>query len=301
MPDEGGIDNGSGFNERVALGFRFLNDAVDKAAKDGNAPITLDIDVVGFSRGAAEARVWMYRLVGKLKDGEYTSAKGNRRCLNLRFEGLWDTVSHLGRFSENDKNYDFSIPLAVKYVAQAVAINEHRGGPENFHARSIFSSPSEANIAGRIELGFIGSHADIGGGYGTGDLSDVALMWIIKQGEKQGIKFKNKDIIDYGWDIVTSPIVHDKSTNNQLPDQAPLLGDRDFIYGDGTRVKQGKAAVGGKTTKWTKGYISYYYHLCGPRSSPAVGLVDMKKYSAWLLSQGVQMGYQTPAPTRLCN
>jgi hypothetical protein len=29
-------------------------------------------------------------------------------------------------------------------------------------------------------MGFIGSHADIGGSYGTGDLSDVALMWMIK-------------------------------------------------------------------------------------------------------------------------
>lgn len=44
-------------------------------------------------RGAAEARVWMNQLVSKLVGGRYTTARKNSRCINLRFEGLWDTVS----------------------------------------------------------------------------------------------------------------------------------------------------------------------------------------------------------------
>jgi uncharacterized protein (DUF2235 family) len=68
----------------------------------------------------------MNQLARNMNGTEYTSASGNRRCLNLRFEGLWDTVSHLGPLSGHDAKYDFSIPSQVKYVAHAVALNEHR-------------------------------------------------------------------------------------------------------------------------------------------------------------------------------
>ena len=44
----------------------------------------------------------------------------------------------------------------------------------------------------RLEKGFLGAHSDIGGGYKSGDLSNVALMWMIKQAkEKGGINLKD--------------------------------------------------------------------------------------------------------------
>ncbi|MBE2893512.1 phospholipase effector Tle1 domain-containing protein [Spirabiliibacterium falconis] len=64
------------------------------------------------------------------------------------------------------------------------------------------------NINGkyRLEQGFMGAHSDIGGGYESGDLSNVTLMWMIKHAQEKGnIKFK-----DYSqYNQVNNPIVHD--------------------------------------------------------------------------------------------
>lgn len=298
MHYQGSIYSGDGFDQRVALGFSFLDGLIDdpKAASG-----TIDIDVVGFSRGAAEARVWMNQLVSRLANGRYTTGKGKSRCVNLRFEGLWDTVSHLGKILSDDNKYNFSIPPQVKYVVQAVALNEHRGGASNFDGRSIFNAPSTPNTANRIELGFVGSHADIGGGYGTGDLSDAALMWIIQQAKSQGIAFDKDHISKSGWDKITSPILHDRSKNNQYRPGDPPAYDRQFIYGNGTSVNQAAAAIGSNDWAWSRNFVSYYKTTCGQSGNEAVGQVDMTKYSAWLATQGVSMGYVKLSPTPLCN
>lgn len=296
MHYQGSIYSGDGFDQRVSLGFSFLNDFISKDQGTG----VLNIDVVGFSRGAAEARVWLNQLVSQLKGGAYTF--GNKsRCINLRFEGLWDTVSHLGAVFSDDNKYNFSIPEQVKYAVHAVALNEHRGAATHFDGRSIFNAPSTPNTANRIEEGFVGSHADIGGGYGTGDLSDAALMWIIQRAKSQGIKFVDKTITDAGWNNITSPILHDKSKNNQYRPGDPVAYDRQFVYGNAKSVNQADAAVGGNNTAWTRSFVSYYPRTCGQNGNEAVGQVDMSKYSAWLATQGVSMGYVKLSPTPLCN
>jgi RHS repeat-associated protein len=298
MSYAGSIYSGDGFDQRVALGFKFLNDLINAP---GTPPGTVDIDVVGFSRGAAEARVWMNQLVDKLVGGRYSTSAGRSRCINLRFEGLWDTVSHLGKLFSDDKKYNFGIPLQVKYVVQAVALNEHRGDATNFDGRSIFDAASIQNTANRIELGFVGSHADIGGGYGTGDLSDATLMWIIQQAKSQGIRFTDRTITDAGWNKITSPILHDKSRNNQYRPGDPPAYDRQFIYGNGKSVNQAAAVIGGNNWAWTRNFVSYYPKTCGTSGNAAVGQVDMTKYSTWLATQGVTMGYVKLSPTPLCN
>lgn len=55
-------------------------------------------------------------------------------------------------------------------------------------------------------MAYVGAHSDIGGGYKSGDLSNIALMWMIKQAQEKGnIKFK-----DYSqYNQVNNPIVHD--------------------------------------------------------------------------------------------
>jgi hypothetical protein len=171
----------------------------------------------------------------------------------------------------------------------------------HFDGRSIFDAPSTQNTANRIELGFVGSHADIGGGYGTGDLSDAALMWIIQQAKSQGIKFTDKVVTDGGWNKITSPILHDKSNNNQYRPGDPPAYDRQFIYGNGKSVNQATAVIGGNNWTWTRNFVSYYPRTCGTSGNPAVGQVDMVKYSAWLATQGVTMGYTNLSSTPLCN
>ena len=282
MSYKGNQLNGDGFDQRLDLGFSFL----DKFIGSDTGTSTVDIDVVGFSRGAAEARVWINQLIGKMKKGAYT-ANGKTRCVNLRFEGLWDTVSHLGYLGGNDSKYDFSIPDAVKYVASANALNEYRGGATNFNFRSIKSNAGQADSGTRIEKGFIGAHSDIGGGYGTGDLSDVALMWMIKQANNQGIKFNNK-AAENGWDTVSNPVLHDSSNNllNGASDGGPtaISEDRNVIYADGTVVRQRKATSGTMTYADTVKYITY---KANPLTFDLIsGTVDAKAYIQWLKANG---------------
>ena len=141
--------------------------------------------------------------------------------LDFNYMGLWDTVTSLGlnQFDDNaelsKENMSLRIPAEFKSAAHAVAVNEHRN---NFHSRSIYSSTASANqINGkvlpngkvRIEKGFMGAHADIGGGYAEGDLSDVSLMWIIAQAKKAGVKINDDYLKTNQYDSIENPIVHD--------------------------------------------------------------------------------------------
>ncbi|HEX8886477.1 MAG TPA: DUF2235 domain-containing protein, partial [Noviherbaspirillum sp.] len=297
MPVKGNVMNGQGFDERVRLGFQLLDRFIEEKYVPGK---TIDIDVVGFSRGAAEARVWMNQLIEKMTQSRYATETGKSACLSLRFMGLWDTVPHLGYLNGDEARYDFSIGPSVPYVAHAVALNEHRGGLVSFDALSILPAPATTSGGNRIEMGFVGSHADIGGGYGTGDLSDVALMWMIEQAKRQGAAFLNERIKDNGWNVVSSPIIHDKSGNKLDPPTFSSAGDRDFSYGNGTSVKQAKAVVGGNDTGWARGQVNYYSAWCGPSESPAVGLVDMQKYNDWLVGQGINISHELPSSSQPC-
>lgn len=177
----------------------------------------------------------------------------------------------------------------------------YRGGASNFDGRSIFNAPNTPNTSTRIELGFVGSHADIGGGYGTGDLSDAALMWMVHEAKRQGIALKDSVITSSGWNVVTSPILHDRSNNNVYRPSNPPVHDRQFIYGNGTSVNQTAAVIGGTSWTWSRNFVSYYAKTCGTTGNEDVGQVDMAKYSAWLATLGVNVGYGKSSSTSLCN
>src|SRR5262249_19369405 len=118
MPYKGSMASGDAFDQRVELGFTFLDTLLHGATQNS----TPHIHVVGFSRGAAEARVWTNLLVKAMDKGAYTTKEGKKRCLTLRFEGLWDTVPHLGLLHGDEQKYDFGIPAQMKFAAHAVAL-----------------------------------------------------------------------------------------------------------------------------------------------------------------------------------
>ncbi|SDC29249.1 phospholipase effector Tle1 domain-containing protein, partial [Acinetobacter boissieri] len=216
--------------------------------KNGYKEISIPIDVVGFSRGAASARMFASKLDYLLKQdykyggdpvlaGSLTKYWGQLnkeklKCLginiNYNFLGIWDTVPSLGINIENDvrESNDIHASISVSdkfaYVAHAVAVNEHR---ENFMARSIYTSIADAkandtskyNIENKaknhqqvkIERGFMGAHSDIGGGYSEGDLNKVPLMWMIDQAKNVGVKFNQGVIDNKKYNKVMDPVVHD--------------------------------------------------------------------------------------------
>lgn len=285
MPYKGNMATGDGFEQRLKLGFDFL-DAYVKTAKED----VIDIDIIGFSRGAAEARVWANQLIAKLNLKNQYAANAVTKCVNLRFMGLFDTVPHLGAFHGDESKYDLTVGTKFKRTVHAVAMNEHRGGAVDFDGRSIFNLPSESSDGKRVERGFIGSHADIGGGYGTGDLSDVTLMWMIKEATEAGAKFSTTKIADGGWNIVTNPILHDKSYNFANPKKIPLSTDRAFVYGNGKEVKQIQVTTTGLTTMKARSFVNYSDTWCGAAGNSQVGTVNMADYIKWL--KGPPLGFE---------
>ena len=230
---------------------KFIGDNYTGKDKPKTA-ININLDVIGFSRGAASARMFASQVQTLMTTGKrvqyrqqrgetvasgstpwlYTNAWLKNNCnvnFNFNFMGLWDTVPSYGTSLDNDVRElsklgkSLSIPSSFKKVVHAVAVNEHRA---HFHGRSIFDNQTQAtkfaNSANRVERGFLGAHSDIGGGYKEGDLSDVSLMWVIQEAKKASIKFDDTKIANKGWNNVTNPIVHDsvgveKSGVNFMP------------------------------------------------------------------------------------
>ncbi|WP_281280164.1 RHS repeat-associated core domain-containing protein [Panacagrimonas perspica] len=209
--------------------------------------VQLNVDTIGFSRGAAQARVFTNLLTAFLNgedefvldhssgrrydfsfgDPDFARKYMQDSCIdvNLRFMALFDTVPHYSAnqfhleaagISQDDdlRQLDLGVgaaddPNAMQYVAHAVAANEDRQG---FHAISIHPHPLKGNTESRMEMGFIGAHADIGGGYSEGDLPDVALMWMVKRAEVAGVSIDSGTtgvLHNNRWDRVTVPVLHD--------------------------------------------------------------------------------------------
>lgn len=207
----------------------------------------------------------------------------------------------------------------MKYAVQAVALNENRGGVTNFDAYSIMPSPTTPNSTTpgdtRIEQGFIGSHSDIGGGYGTpkttngtpsGDLSNVAYTWMYDQAKSAGVT----ELGANKYSQVNSPILHDEVAAHSY-----YFNGREIHFGNGTTAQESSVQINssGTTNKvsqaWTKAYItlnhSYKkihnvnmpYPPCSNDDS-IIGMVDMKSYGAWLKSIGVDITSSDPSPTQ---
>ncbi|WP_289040007.1 DUF2235 domain-containing protein [uncultured Zobellia sp.] len=184
-------------------------------SKLGNKKINrLQIDVFGFSRGAAAARNFVYE-VNKRK-GQFKKKTGRARktvnynvdygalgealdknaieikSLVVRFAGLYDTVASLG-FSWEHKNNTKMLHLeAVKkalHTLQLAAADEHRA---NFILTDI------RQTGGRGKEFFLpGVHSDIGGGYKDNIDEEVTLREYSEGGEKHD---REKEyLIQEGW------------------------------------------------------------------------------------------------------
>lgn len=170
----------------------------------------------GFSRGAFTARclAGMLHKVGLLQKGSvnlipYATkiyfrkgssevADGFKRtyCHECKphFIGVWDTVASLGyffgkRFSNNLLNHD------VAFACQAVSIDEKRKKfPVSLWDES--SIPPGQSIK---QVWFSGVHSDVGGSYPERALSDLALIWLLENGEAAGLRLKDR------WKSMLSP------------------------------------------------------------------------------------------------
>ena len=132
------------------------------------------VDVFGFSRGAAEARVFCNWLNELLVGGRLAGVP-----LRFRFVGIMDTVASAGFWSSASSALTNStgghgawasaeslrLPASVQNCVHMVAMHELR---RNFPL-------DEIGAAGKLQPGWVqhaypGAHSDVGGGYSPGEL-----------------------------------------------------------------------------------------------------------------------------------
>jgi len=138
----------------------------------------LDADIIGFSRGAAQARDFANKLKTKYP------------CVNIRWMGLFDTVASEGFPGDVNLGYNLSIPSGTGAVLHLVAGGERRR--TRFALTSINSGPlvpnpnpnyREEEMAGAV-------HSDVGGFYGNNrGLANQALIHMWWDGLNHGVPF----------------------------------------------------------------------------------------------------------------
>jgi hypothetical protein len=135
-----------------------------------------------------------------------------------------------------------------------------------------------------VQRGFVGMHADIGGSYGSGDLSDVALNWIVEQAKVSGVTMKDWRAIEHPeWGVVTDPIVHGKGMD--LLNSDFCLRKNNEAWANNCTLRK-NSSPGGLTTQQIADldFITYSGSLGkdADGSTPIVGTVNMETYAKWL-------------------
>jgi hypothetical protein len=158
------------------------------------------IFIFGFSRGAAIARLlasaighrsvptstWTFRLFGRSRSIWSSSHRVDDAHNPVKVDvlGCWDTVGSFGiaknifgiPFQQMNLLRDLTVALCVKRAWHLVALDETR---DAFVPTLMEPDPTDPK---RItEVWFSGSHANVGGGYATDQLSDLTLDFLLRR------------------------------------------------------------------------------------------------------------------------
>ncbi|MBC7625210.1 MAG: DUF2235 domain-containing protein, partial [Aeromicrobium sp.] len=175
-----GLENGLRIPDAIGVGMResILKEQIKKLEKKlvKGRPVIKEcfIDIFGFSRGAAEARVFCHWLDDLLIDGKLAGI-----IVHFRFVGVIDTVASAGFWSSvvatttglngghsgwADSKF-LRIPASVKNCLHMVAMHELR---KNFPLDTIIYDDKLPAYC--QEFAYPGAHSDVGGGYKPGEL-----------------------------------------------------------------------------------------------------------------------------------
>jgi Uncharacterized conserved protein (DUF2235). len=175
------------------------------------------IDIIGFSRGAATALDFCYRIQ---KDGiqKPNSSDVVQASPTIRFLGLWDVVASFGLANLGNAALNFGHHLEIPqtnitYCFHALALDERR--PSFLPIR----------LRGACEVWFRGVHSDIGGGNGNTDLSDITLRWMMSKAHAAGLPIETTDIPTW-----TSPVTAKPQPDHKLPVAVRSVGSVDHCH-----------------------------------------------------------------------
>ena len=138
------------------------------------------IDIVGYSRGAAIARMFVHRIEFCYEQIKGSDNQWLTKPPAIRFLGLFDTVASFGiPWTENEGDFRPDIPEFVEHTYHAMALDETR---ETFGIERCLGNRTKIT-----EVWFRGGHGDIGGNAtylhraetrSNRERSDIALDWM---------------------------------------------------------------------------------------------------------------------------
>ena len=136
-----------------------------------------DIDIVGFSRGAALAAHFANVIAD---DG--VRVNGVLERPPVRFLGVFDLVAAFGipfnlgfNFNRVNLGYKLGLSKGVKSCYHALALDESR------------QSFRPTRLRGGCEVWFRGVHSDVGGGNDNHALNDISLRWMLHKAVASGL------------------------------------------------------------------------------------------------------------------
>ncbi|MBV9375086.1 MAG: DUF2235 domain-containing protein [Alphaproteobacteria bacterium] len=208
---------GIGIDQKIREGYQWLAGNYPNA----DAP-DVEVFILGFSRGAYTARslVGMIRNCGLLlpenahrvrdayalyrqrdESADTDEAKIFRdrysREIKIKFLGVWDTVGALGIPLQalqwlNAREYAFhdtELSGIVENAAHAIAIDEFRVDYQATLWAPVVKSGQEVE-----QRWFSGAHADVGGGYPSRLISDIALRWMQRKAAAVGLAIDTSEV-----------------------------------------------------------------------------------------------------------
>ncbi|WP_085621390.1 MULTISPECIES: DUF2235 domain-containing protein [unclassified Pseudomonas] len=151
----------------------------------------IDVNIVGFSRGAAQSRAlaneFIERGVPKLDEqgkatGDFLIPPGQAHVHKL---GIFDTVASYGNaMSDTHLGKNLEIGKNVDSTTHLVAVNEYR---DTFRLTSALRNDDNSRIE---ELKFAGAHSQVGGGYKDDVLAAGPLAVMYDRLQSAGIEMK---------------------------------------------------------------------------------------------------------------
>jgi uncharacterized protein (DUF2235 family) len=146
-----------------------------------------DIDIIGFSRGAAIALDFANKVA---KSGIKQNGKVIVPNPKIRFLGLFDVVAAFGVanlgfvFSELNVGHHLELPPTVEHCFHAISLDERRPQFVVTH------------VANAYETWFRGVHSDIGGGNENVGLNNITLRWMYRKAMLCGLPITEASISD---------------------------------------------------------------------------------------------------------
>lgn len=245
-----------------------------RSAPPSTTPIP--IDIIGFSRGAALSRHFANQIIQHSQNGffSYTDTYGIQvqACIQPRFMGLLDSVAQLGILGSRNHLYQFSVSPIWQWVGHAVALHEYR---------SLFPALLMGSGGNKHEIGLVGAHGDLGGGYPSSSpdippLSQISLQWLLWQAQAQGLSFISPPSAKSAY-----AYMHDES---RLLSQDRAVENHDFTFTPDLGVSYSQdyhPTLGRLVRQEVNAFLSYELSPT-ERQHNQSAKVDLQAYYRWL-------------------